>query len=224
MSYTSPSPLEIEERRAQLAWSDPHNERVLLALFATLCCWRGVPKSYLDLGSGTGAMVNMARKIGVESYGVDLISEGPGQEHWFIKHDLREPLHIFYPDLEGRAFHYPERYHDQNVHVGDHYRLQFEVITCLEVAEHIPREDSRTLVETIGRHLKRDGILVFSSASPGQQGEHHVNCRPSWEWRDMFYEVGVSYRPDLTRQLSEIWSLVAGPLQWLSANVQCFDA
>lgn len=39
----------------------------------------------------------------------------------------------------------------------------------------------------------------------------------------MFYEVGLSYREDYTKQLSHLWSWVAGPLQWLGANVQVFD-
>lgn len=197
MSYLQPSPREVEERRAQLAWADPHNERILTALFATVCCWRGIPGSYLDLGSGTGAMVNMARKLGVEAWGVDLISEGPGREHWFIKHDLSRPITLD--------------------------TAQFDLITCLEVAEHLPGEGSRVLIETIGKHLSGDGIVIFSAAPPGQSGEHHVNNRPAWEWRDMFYEVGLSYREDYTKQLSHLWSWVAGPLQWLGANVQVFD-
>lgn len=170
-------------------------------------------------------MVNMSRRLGVEAYGVDLICEGPGREHWFVKHDLEEPLHIWYPDLEGRAFHYPERYHDQNVHVpSDHYPLRFEVVTCLEVAEHISCDRSSILVETIVRHVEPGGLLVFSAAAPGQSGEHHMNARPSWEWREMFYEVGLSYRDDYTKQLSHLWSWVAGPLMWLGANVQVFDS
>lgn len=215
MSYQSPTLLEIEERRAQLAWSDQHNERAFLALFATICSWRGVPTSYLDLGSGTGSMVNMARKMGISSFGVDLIAEGPGREHWFITADLSRPLYLVVEADRGV----------QSDGGGSRGRVGwFDLITCLEVAEHIPPESSETLVRTIERHLHPGGIVVFSSASPGQSGEHHVNCRPSWEWKSRFYEVGLSYRDDYTRQLSLIWSLVGGPLQWLSANVQVFDS
>src|SRR6476469_5512001 len=85
--YTRPSPAAIAERRAQLAPYDGWNERA----FAGLIAWRGVPKSYLDLGSGTGAMVNLARKMGIEAWGVDVIN---GPEGYFITHDLSKPFDI----------------------------------------------------------------------------------------------------------------------------------
>jgi hypothetical protein len=78
MTYTAPTTEEIAARRAQLAPFDGWNERA----FCQIVAWMGIPHSYLDLGSGTGAMVNMARKIGIEAYGVDLIN---GPEHWFIR-------------------------------------------------------------------------------------------------------------------------------------------
>jgi len=88
MSYTQPSIEEIEARRAQLAPFDGWNERA----FCQIVAWMGIPPSYLDLGSGTGAMVNVARKLGSNAYGVDLIN---GPEHWFIHHDLTTPLRTF---------------------------------------------------------------------------------------------------------------------------------
>ena len=157
MSYNRPTPDEIAARRADLAPFDGWNERALAQIIA----WQGVPRTYLDLGSGTGAMVNMARKMGVEAYGVDLISRGPGNEHWFIAHDLTEPLRL---------------------------PLTFDLITCLEVAEHLPPDGHETLVDTIAAHLRPkatidqlSGLLVFSAAPPGQAGEHHVGCRPARE-------------------------------------------
>ena len=50
-----------------LAPHDVENERHAMAMFAVL----GQPASYLDVGSGTGAMVNLARKLGVDAYGLD---------------------------------------------------------------------------------------------------------------------------------------------------------
>lgn len=159
-------------------------------------------------------MVNMARRIGVEAYGVDLIAEGPGREHWFLTHDLEVPIQLV--TVDGRVKDGIEDYYSP--------KLRCELITCLEVAEHISRERSEVLVETIARHFETGGLLVFSAAAPGQRGEHHTNARPAWEWREMFYEVGLSYREDYTKQLSHLWSWVAGPLMWLGANVQVFDA
>ena len=191
MSYQQPTPAEVAARRAQLAPFDSWNERA----FAQLVAWNGIPASYLDLGSGTGAMVNMARKMGVESWGVDLIN---GPEHWFITHDLTQPLLRF----EG----------------------PFALVTCLEVAEHLDPEAHETLVESIARYLQVGGRLVFSAAPPGQAGEHHVGCRPAQQWRSMFYEAGISYREDYTRQLAHLFGYVTGPSShWLAANLMVFD-
>lgn len=205
MSYTQPTEQEIAARRAQLAPFDGWNERA----FCQLVAWQGLPASYLDLGSGTGAMVNMARKCGSEAHGVDLISRGPGNEHWFYQADLTQPgLRVYTAS-------------------GD----LFDLITCLEVAEHLPPDSHETLCDTIARHLRPkasidalSGLLVFSAAPPGQAGEHHVGCRPAREWRAMFYERGISYREDLTRQLAHLFGYVTGPAShWLAANLAVYD-
>lgn len=214
MSYTQPTPAEIAQRRAALAPFDGWNERALCQIVA----WMGIPASYLDLGSGTGAMVNAARKLGSEAYGVDLIN---GPEHWFIAHDLTQPL-----ELSRDAFA------AQTYTSGDFWpALSFDLITCMEVAEHLPMDSHETLVDTIARHLRpkpnidaTSGLLLFSAAPPGQRGEHHVGCRPAHEWRGLFHERGISYRDDYTRQLSHLFGYVTGPAShWLAANLQIFD-
>jgi len=205
MSYTQPTTEEIADRRAKLAPFDGWNERA----FCQVCAWMGIPASYLDLGSGTGAMVNCARKLGSDAYGIDLIN---GPEHWFHHHDLTQPL-----DLASIW--------------SVHRSVRFNLITCLEVAEHLPLDSHQTLVDTIVRHLMHkpnmddaSGYLLFSAAPPGQGGEHHIGCRPAVQWRGMFYERGISYREDLTRQLAHLFGYVTGPAtHWLAANLQVFD-
>jgi SAM-dependent methyltransferase len=192
MTYTAPTTEEIAARRAQLAPFDGWNERA----FCQIVAWMGIPHSYLDLGSGTGAMVNMARKIGIEAYGVDLIN---GPEHWFVRHDLTQPLD-----------HWPNS--------------RFHLITCLEVAEHLPDGCAPSSCDTIARHITPGGLLIFSAAPPGQAGEHHIGCRPAREWRSMFHTRGISYREDYTRQLAHLIGWVSGPAShWLAANLQIFD-
>lgn len=197
MSYTQPDADEIAARRAQLAPFDGWNERA----FCQVAAWMGIPRAYLDLGSGTGAMVNVARKLGSDAYGVDLIN---GPEGHFITHDLTEALTL---------------------------NRTFDLITCLEVAEHLPHDAHEVLVDTIARHLRPkpnlddpSGYVLFSAAPPGQRGEHHIGNRPAQEWRSMFYERGISYRDDYTRQLCHLFGWVTGPAShWLAANLQVFD-
>ena len=218
MSYVTPTDEEIHLRRAALAPFDAQNERIWLAWYATTLMWHGVPESYLDLGSGTGAMVNMARRIGVDAWGIDVIN---GPEHWFIQHDLTTPIELYNSIQEGQvtwSTYTVDRVEDEVD------RKRFDLITCLEVAEHLPAEAADTLCDTIARHMHKGSLLAFSAAAPGQGGEHHENLQPAWYWRSKLHERGISYREDYTRQLSHLWSWVAGPLQWVSANVQVFDA
>lgn len=100
----------------------------------------------------------------------------------------------------------------------------FQLVTCLEVAEHLPAESADTLVQSIVDHLDVGGYLVFSAAIPGQQGDYHVNCQQPIYWREKFWPHKVNYDPELTRQLMFVWylSAVTGPLMHLPANVQVF--
>ena len=215
MSYTQPTAAEIAARRAQLAPFDGWNERA----FCQIVAWMGIPNAYLDLGSGTGAMVNCARKLGSDAYGVDLIN---GPEDHFITHDLTQPLELsrdaFANVIYTRETQWPTL-------------KNFDLITCMEVAEHLPLASHETLVDTIARHLRpkpnmddASGYLLFSAAPPGQRGEHHIGCRPAHEWRGTFYERGISYREDLTRQLAHLFGYVTGPAShWLAANLSVYD-
>jgi hypothetical protein len=220
MTYTAPTTEEIAARRAQLAPFDAWNERA----FCQIVAWMGVPHSYLDLGSGTGAMVNMARKIGIEAYGVDVVN---GPEHWFITHDLTQPLHLIYPSIYGAVFSMPDAVitrDEGELRNGPQQRKRFHLVTCLEVAEHLPADAAPVLCDTIARHITPGGLLIFSAAPPGQAGEHHIGCRPAREWRSMLHERGISYREDYTRQLAHLIGWVSGPVShWLAANLQIFD-
>ncbi len=219
MAYVKLAPEEVELRRNGLASFDGWNERAFCALFSLVCAWRGVPRSYLDLGSGTGAMVNMARKMGIWAWGVDVIN---GPEHWFVHHSLTSPLELVRNGADDHQI-----YNRGSIDVGDQERIgevvTFDVVTCIEVAEHIVPEAASVLCDTIARHLRVGGLLIFTSAPPGQRGHHHVNCQPATYWRTCLYDRGVSYRADYTRDLSHLWGWVSGPLNWLGDNVQVFD-
>ncbi len=221
MSYTRPTIEEIEARRAQLAPFDGWNERA----FCQICAWMGIPRSYLDLGSGTGAMVNCARKLSSDAYGVDLIN---GPEHWFTTHDLTQPF--YYDEFEDKG-EWVGVWKSDYSRPTNHRAKVFDLITCLEVAEHLPLDSHETLVNTIARHLRPQpnmddpsGYVLFSAAPPGQAGEHHIGNRSAVEWRSMFYERGISFREDYTRQLACLFGWVTGPAShWLAANLMVFD-
>lgn len=184
MSYTSPSPGEAAARRLALADEDPWNERALLSVFALA----GVPPSHLDIGSGSGVMPRLSRRLGSDAVGVDVIAEPPD-----LVRDLTRPLDL------GR---------------------RFALVTCIEVAEHLPPEAAPTLCDTLGRHT--GDLLVFTSALPGQLGDHHQTLVPPFAWRGWLWAAGLEYDAGTTARLALLWTQTTGKLMHLPANLQVF--
>jgi SAM-dependent methyltransferase len=126
-----------------------------------------MPTSVLDIGCGTGSWLKAAQNLGVaDTIGVDGIAVDRKiaviAERQFVRHDLRLPL-----DLNRR----------------------FDLVICVEVAEHLDREFADTLIDNITRHADR---CLFSGACPGQGGTHHVNCQWPEYWQDRFNARGFS--------------------------------
>jgi SAM-dependent methyltransferase len=67
---------------------------------------------------------------------------------------------------------------------------KFDLVQCLEVAEHIPEYRADILVENLIRH---GDMVLFSAAIPGQGGESHINEQPYEYWHEKFDRQG--YRP-----------------------------
>lgn len=121
--------------------------------------------SVADFGCGRGAWLAEWLAAGVEDVqGVD----GP-----YVTEDqlLVPPAHFRAVDLEAP------------VDLG----RRFDLVQCLEVAEHLAPCHAGVIVDTLTRHA--DAVL-FSAAVPGQGGQHHVNERPLDFWRRLFADRG----------------------------------
>lgn len=193
MTYYQPTPEEREERYNGLLPYDYWNERVWLGIIATF----GKPATYLDMGSGSGAMVKFARGCGVDAIGIDVIASEPD-----IAHDLRLPIDL---------------------------NRTFQLVTSIEVAEHLPEENAETFVQNIARHMSEGSILVFTAALPNQPGDNHVNCQPKQYWKDLFAKCGVVFSQSDYDMLYAMWMLfvnniyvTSGPNTHLAKNLQVF--
>lgn len=116
--------------------------------------------SILDIGCGRGAWIAEWNKNGKSVFGVDgdyVNVENLLVEKEFFKH--------------------------QDISKSFNLNKKFDMVQCLEVAEHLQEADADTLIENIVKH---GDIVLFSAAVPGQGGEFHVNEQPLSYWVKKF--------------------------------------
>ena len=135
------------------------------------------PHSIIDVGCGTGVWLSVFEEYGVQDVvGVDGPWVHPDQleiaPERFVVHDLAKPLSL------GRSF---------------------DLVLCLEVAEHLPPEAAATLVETL---TQLGSLIVFSAAVPNQGGESHLNEAWPDYWLDLFAQKNYNCLDGLR---SRIW-------------------
>jgi 2-polyprenyl-3-methyl-5-hydroxy-6-metoxy-1,4-benzoquinol methylase len=136
------------------------------------------PRSLLDVGCGQGEWLEA---FGLEdSVGVD-IAYTDQLEMWpladYSRHDLQYAL-----DLERT----------------------FDLVVCLEVAEHLPPAAADVLVDTLCRH---SGTVVFSAAVPGQEGIGHINCQPHEYWHAKFAARGYAVNDAIRPRIAGDWTV-----------------
>lgn len=124
--------------------------------------------SLLDVGCGRGAWLSEWKTFGFNDIiGID--------GDYVVRADFHiDPMNHFRPHDITKPFDLTRK---------------FDLAQCLEVAEHIPSQYAKVLVESVVRH---SDIVIFSAAQRGQGGENHVNEQPIEFWRELFNQHGYS--------------------------------
>jgi SAM-dependent methyltransferase len=137
------------------------------ALKALSILFASPPATVLDVGCGTGTWLSAALSLGATKVrgveGLDL-----ADEMLFVPKALIEKRDL-----------------NQFVDIGE----RFDLVICLEAAEHIEPENADTLVDTLTHH---GDLILFSAAAPRQGGTHHVNCQWPEYWQDKFNARGYA--------------------------------
>ena len=121
------------------------------------------PSSVLDAGCAMGFLVEALRRNGVEAWGIDVSEYAISQVHESVRDycsvgSLTDPL--------------PRRY---------------DLITCIEVVEHIPAADTPAVISNLCQATDR----LLLSTSPFDYGEAtHVNVRSPGDWSALLAREG----------------------------------
>ena len=130
------------------------------------------PKSFLDIGCGSGVFVAEFLKRGIEAYGIDK------NIHW--KKDFDEK----YPDWKKNYIN--EDFAESKID------SVFDLIFCIEVMEHLP---DKTVLQWIEKIKTKCHFLVFTSV-PWSDGTvwdkywGHINVKAVDQWVEIFEHNG----------------------------------
>lgn len=123
----------------------------------------------LDVGCAMGVLVNELRQRNVKAHGIDsskwAIANGVAPKYCTCK----SALEVITP--------------------------RYDLVVCLEVAEHLPERRAGTLVDNLCR--ASDAVL-FSSTPDGDEDATHCNVQPAAYWNRLFIARG--YRRDPRRE------------------------
>jgi SAM-dependent methyltransferase len=110
----------------------------------------------------------------------------------------------------------------QQIKFGDFSEANgsFDLVCCVEVAEHIRPTRSEELVNKLCKLSEE--YVYFTAAPPGQDGHGHINCRPHHEWKTLFRRKSYILNSKLTRKLKNDLSGLK-KAKWLKRNSMIFE-
>lgn len=153
------------------------------------------PSSVLDVGCGSGVWLNTFKKAGVTTVmGVD---GGFTPQRQLFDNEFREV------DLT-------------RVDKINLPKNKYDLAISLEVAEHLPEEQSENFVDFL---CNKSDLVVFSAAIPYQGGHHHLNEKWQSYWKHLFELRG--YSPDCSLR-PIIWSNSNVPW-WYAQNITIYQ-
>lgn len=130
-------------------------------------------RSVLDIGCGEGYAVGFFHRIGLHAHGIDGLALNVE----------RAVVPVAQHDLTRGA-----------------YRMPVDLVTCIEVAEHIAEPHVDHLLDT----LANGRVICMTAAPPGQHGYHHVNCQPVEYWVERLGTRGylLSHENEIFRRIA----------------------
>jgi hypothetical protein len=119
------------------------------------------PEKVIDVGCGIGTWLKVFENLGVNNViGID------GE----------------YLDMELLTI-LPDKLIKQNLEETINFKQKFDLLLCLEVAEHLSSQRAEGFVKDL---TELSDVIVFSAAIPGQGGQDHINEQYPDYWVGLF--------------------------------------
>ena len=153
------------------------------------------PRRIVDVGCGCGVYADAFRSLGAGVVAIDGVV--PPAEH---------------------AFPGPVEIRDLRVPFANEWGA-FDVVLCLEVAEHIAEEHADAFLANLAG---LGDLVLFSHAPERQGGLGHVNEQPKRYWIAKFDAIGFAYDRKRTGVLMETWKRDKPGYMWMAEHICVF--
>lgn len=153
------------------------------------------PRTVVDIGCGTGVLLQALRERGVAGRGYEYAATAR-------EYCRARGLDVVPCDFGRGPVPTPTR--------------QVDVAVSTEVAEHVPAAMAEVLVDSLANQQAR--VVVFTAATPGQGGVGHINEQPHAYWLEKFARRYYRLDAELTAAWRAEWK-VTMQFPWYADNV-----
>lgn len=165
--------------------------------YARILAAEFAPSSVFDVGCGNGAYLAEFARRDIEAYGCEGSEHGvrrcmPGT--FVFKWDLKQPLAV---------------------------NRKFDLVTCIEVAEHLPKKSAGVLVESIAA-LAQNSIVFCAAPPSAPPGDDHINCQEPAYWDGLFQARGWLLNAERSARIRAELAKAGCPF-WLCDTTQVYE-
>ena len=121
-----------------------------------------------------------------------VVDVGCGIGTWprtFIEHGVADVVGVDFHEESGQLLIPPTSFRKMDLRRPVDLGRSFDLVVCLEVAEHLEEEYAEALVDSLVRH---GPIVLFGAAVPGQGGWSHKNEQWPEYWAAKFRARGLA--------------------------------
>jgi SAM-dependent methyltransferase len=157
------------------------------------------PKRVIDVGCGTGALLEALRDLGCEVAGLEHSDAA-------LEYCRARALAVREFDLELDSLSADDR--------------KWDVVVSMEVAEHLPQAVDERYVDLLA---SLGSVIVFTAATPGQGGHDHINEQPHEYWFQKFGRRGFRHNDELSDRWRREWQASGQVQDWYYRNIMVLE-